>query len=59
MENGERTLPLESLVQMKPTWFRRKDQVHILDMINIGMINESWLAKFPEELASLLSADER
>jgi hypothetical protein len=35
-----KTLPLESLVRMKLTSFRRKDQVHILDMISIGLINE-------------------
>ena len=30
-----RTLPLESLVKMKLTSYRRKGQVHILDMISI------------------------
>ncbi len=45
-----RTLPLEALVRMKLTSFRRKDQVHILDMISIGMVDESWLARFSPEL---------
>jgi hypothetical protein len=45
-----RTLPLESLVRMKLTSFRRKDQVHILDMISVGIIDQTWLERLPEEL---------
>lgn len=45
-----KTLPLEALVRMKLTSFRRKDQVHILDMISIGMIDETWLPRFSPEL---------
>ena len=44
------TVPLETLVRMKLNAFRRKDQVHLLDMISLGMIDESWLDRFPEEL---------
>ena len=40
-----RTLPLEALVRMKLTSFRRKDQVHILDMISVGLIDDSWLPR--------------
>ena len=49
MENAK-TLPLETLVRMKLTSFRRKDQVHILDMISIGMIDDSWLSRLSSEL---------
>ena len=45
-----RTLPLEQLVKMKLTSFRRKDQVHLLDMISIGLIDESWLDRMPHQL---------
>jgi hypothetical protein len=45
-----RTLPLEALVRMKLTSYRRKDQVHILDMISVGIIDESWLDRLPKEL---------
>jgi len=45
-----RTLPLVELVKMKLTSFRRKDQVHILDMISIGIVDDTWLSKFSEEL---------
>ncbi len=45
-----RTLPFEKLVQMKLTSYRRKDQVHLLDMISIGLIDESWLEKLSPAL---------
>jgi hypothetical protein len=47
-------LSLEALVRMKLTSFRKKDQVHILDMIRIDMIDESWLQRFPPILAERL-----
>jgi hypothetical protein len=49
-----RTLPLESLVTMKLTSFRRKDQVHIQDMISVGLIDESWLGRLPPVLSARL-----
>ncbi len=45
-----RTLPFERLIQMKLTSFRRKDQVHLLDMISIGLIDANWLERLPPEL---------
>lgn len=45
-----RTLPLDRLIGMKLTSFRRKDQVHLLDMISIGLIDSSWLDRFAPEL---------
>jgi hypothetical protein len=44
------TLSFEALVRMKLNSFRRKDQVHILDMISVGLIDDSWPGKFPEPL---------
>jgi hypothetical protein len=49
-----RLLALEALVRMKLTSLRRKDQVHLQDMLEIGLIDESWLAKLPVELAGRL-----
>ena len=49
-----RTLPLEHLVRIKLTSFRRKDQVHILDMISVGLIDQSWPAKYPAQLRNRL-----
>jgi len=45
-----RTLPFERLVTMKLTSYRRKDQVHLLDLISIGLIDESWLDRLSPEL---------
>ncbi len=50
MMDDARTLKLEALVRMKLTSFRRKDQVHILDMISIGIIDSSWLDRLSPEL---------
>ena len=48
--NDFRTVSLETLVRMKLNAFRRKDQVHLLDMISLKMVDESWLPRFPEKL---------
>ncbi len=53
IENA-RTLPLASLVEMKLTSYRRKDQVHLQDMISVGLIDESWLDRFSAELRQRL-----
>jgi hypothetical protein len=47
-------LALEPLVRMKLTAFRRKDQVHIQDLIGVGLIDASWLARLPPSLAERL-----
>ncbi len=47
-------ITLESLVLMNLMSYRRKDQVHVLDLIGVGLIDQSWLAKLPPELASRL-----
>ncbi|MBI2824299.1 MAG: hypothetical protein HYX69_06395 [Planctomycetia bacterium] len=41
---------LEALVRMKLVSFRRRDQVHLLDMLEVALIDESWLARIPEDL---------
>jgi hypothetical protein len=48
-----RVIELESLVQMKLTSFGR-NQVHVLDMIGVGLVDESWLEKLPADLAARL-----
>jgi len=52
--DGIRTLPLERLVRMKLNSFRLKDRVHLLDMIDVGLIDSSWIDKFPEPLGERL-----
>ena len=51
---GFRVLNLEALVRMKLTSFRRKDQVHIQDLIGVGLIDQSWTQRFLPELAARL-----
>lgn len=45
---------LEPLVRMKLVSNRRKDQVHLEDMIALGLIDETWPARFPSVLAERL-----
>ena len=47
-------LKLESLVRMKLTSFRRKDQVHLIDMISVGLIDTTWPNRFQTELGDRL-----
>ncbi|QDV33902.1 nucleotidyltransferase family protein [Tautonia plasticadhaerens] len=47
---GFRVLTLEALVRMKLTSFRRKDQVHVQDLIGVGLVDESWLERLPSPL---------
>ena len=49
-------LDLEALVQIKLTAFRRKDQVHLQDLIEIGLIDASWPARFAPELGARLQS---
>lgn len=49
-----RTLPLESLVRMKLTSFRDKDRTHLRDMLDVGLIDESWLDRFASPLRDRL-----
>ena len=49
-----RVIALESLVEMKLMSNRRKDQVHVQDMIGVRLIDASWLTKLPPELAARL-----
>jgi hypothetical protein len=41
---------------MKPTSFRDKDRTHLRDLISVGLIDESWLIKLPDELAARLQS---
>jgi hypothetical protein len=52
--NRKRIIELEALVEMKLNSFRRKDQTHLQDMIQIGMIDSSWPSRFPAALGERL-----
>lgn len=45
---------LEALVRMKLNSFRRKDQIHLLDMLALGLIDASWLPRLVPEHAARL-----
>ena len=45
-----RLLSLDALVRMKLTSFRDKDRVHIRDLIDVGLVDASWLEKIPKPL---------
>ena len=51
---GVRVVALEALVRMKLTSFRRKDQVHLLDMLEVGLIDAAWTSRFEPRLAARL-----
>jgi hypothetical protein len=44
-------IAFDTLVVMKLMSNRRKDQVHLLDLIGVGLIDASFLSKLPPELA--------
>ena len=52
--DGFQVLTLEALVRVKLTAFRRKDQVHIQDMIGVGLIDQTWTDRLPPALAERL-----
>ena len=45
---------LDALVRMKLTSFRLKDRVHLLDMLEVGLIDETWCNRVPPELSGRL-----
>lgn len=49
-------LTLQALVRIKLTAHRDKDRTHLRDLLEVGLINESWVARFPPELGARLQA---
>jgi hypothetical protein len=45
-----RLVSLEALVRMKLTSFRDKDRVHLRDLIDVGLVDASWLNRLPSPL---------
>jgi hypothetical protein len=52
--NSFRVLSLEALVRMKLTSYRDKDRMHLRDMLDVGLIDHTWPARYPHELAERL-----
>jgi hypothetical protein len=49
-----RVLSLEALVRMKLNSFRDKDRMHLRDMLDVGLIDASWLPRLLPEHADRL-----
>ena len=45
---------LDALVRMKLTSFRLKDKVHLLDLLDVGLIDQGWVGRLSPELAARL-----
>ena len=55
-EAGEeyRVLSLRPLVQIKLTAYRDKDRTHLRDLLELGIIDASWVPRYPAELGGRL-----
>jgi len=51
-----RVLSLEALVRIKLTAFHDKDRVHVRDLIEVGLVDTTWLTRLPAVLAERLRA---
>ena len=51
---GRSIVELAALVEMKLNSFRRKDQTHLMDMIQIGLIDSTWPGRFAKNLGDRL-----
>jgi hypothetical protein len=49
-----RVLSLEALLRMKLTSNRDKDRTHVRDMLDVGLIDQTWTSRLPPELAERL-----
>lgn len=43
-----------SMLPLQLTAWRGKDQVHLRDLLEVGVLDPSWLCRFPPELAARL-----
>jgi hypothetical protein len=54
-QTGEyRVLSLAAVVQIKLTAFRDKDRTHLRDLIDVGLLDATWLSRLPDPLAERL-----
>jgi hypothetical protein len=52
--DGFELIPLADLVHMKLTAFRDKDRMHLRDLTSVGLLDESWPARFSPLLGERL-----
>lgn len=51
-----RVLSLEALVQIKLTAFRIKDKMHLIDLLDVGLIDQTWTGRYLPVLAGRLQS---
>jgi len=56
LEEHWQVIPIESLVSMKLIAHRDKDRTHLRDLIEVGLIDATWPARFPTPLNERLQA---
>ena len=49
-----RIATLDALVRMKLTSFRLKDKLHLMDLLDVGLIDQDWCNRLPVELGARL-----
>jgi hypothetical protein len=49
-----RVISLQALVQIKLTAYRDKDRTHVRDLIDVGLVDESWYGRLVPTLAARL-----
>lgn len=49
-----RIASLEGIVRMKLASYRDKDRTHLRDLVGVGLIDPTWPAKYPPDLAARL-----
>jgi hypothetical protein len=49
-----RVITLDALVRMKLNSFRTKDRMHLRDLMDVGLVDESWLPRLPLPLSQRL-----
>jgi hypothetical protein len=47
-------ISLLALVQMKLNAYRLQDRLHLVDLIDVGLLDQTWLSRVPPELAARL-----
>ena len=47
-------LNLDALLRMKLTSYRDKDKTHVRDLLDVGLVDQTWCQRLPPELATRL-----
>jgi len=51
---GYSVLPLEALTEIELTRFKAVNAMNVLDMLQVGLIDATWISKLPPDLATRL-----